>query len=87
MTSFWFTFTLQNMINMYLYIMSELIFIGEKSPEGGFVAKCVSASIFTQADSIEKLKEAIIEAVQCHFDDSIKRVIKLQFIKEEIIAA
>ena len=46
---------------MYLYIMSELIFIGEKSPEGGFVAKCVSASIFTQADSIEKLKEAIIE--------------------------
>ena len=72
---------------MYLYIMSELIFIGEKSPEGGFVAKCVSASIFTQADSIEKLKEAKIEAVQCHFDDEMKRVIKLQFIQEEIIAA
>ena len=43
--------------------------------------------IFTQADSIEKLKEAIIEAVQCHFDDEMKRVIKLQFIQEEIIAA
>ena len=67
--------------------MIELIFIAETSPDGGFVAKCVSESIITQADTIEELKEAIIEAVQCHFDDSIKRVIKLQFIKEEIIAA
>lgn len=72
---------------MYLQFMIELIFIAETSPDGGFVAKCVSESIITQADTIEELKEAIIEAVQCHFDDSIKRVIKLQFIKEEIIAA
>ena len=73
--------------NMYLHFMSELIFIAENCPEGGFIAKCVSESIFTQAGSLEELKEAIIEAVHCHFDDSIKRVIKLQFMKEEIIAA
>lgn len=39
---------------MYLQFMIELIFIAETSPEGGFLEKCVSASIFTQADYIEK---------------------------------
>lgn len=72
---------------MYLHFMSELIFIAENCPKGGFIAKCVSESFFTQADSLEELKEAIIEAVQCHFDDEMKRIIKLQTIQEQIIAA
>lgn len=67
--------------------MSELKFIAENSPEGGFIAKCVSESIITQADTIDQLKEAIIEAVHCHFDDNEKRTIKLQTTTEEIIAA
>lgn len=72
---------------MYLHFMIELIFIAESSPEGGFVAKCVSESIVTQAETIEELKEAIIDAVHCHFEDNKKRTIKLQTITEEIIAA
>jgi predicted RNase H-like HicB family nuclease len=72
---------------MYLQFMIELIFIAETSPDGGFVAKCVSESIITQADTIEELKEAIIDAIHCHFDDNEKRTIKLQTIREEIIAA
>jgi hypothetical protein len=36
---------------------------------------------------MEDLKNAIIEAVHCHFDDNEKRNIKLQIIKEEFIAA
>ncbi len=71
----------------YLHIMLELVFIAEECQDGGFVAKCVSESIITQANSLPELKEAIIDAVHCHFDDDQKRTIKLQIIKEEIIAA
>ena len=33
--------------------MSEIHFIVEKAPEGGFVARAMGADIFTEADSIE----------------------------------
>jgi len=41
-------------------------------PEGGFIAKGLGVSIYTQAESIPALKEAVIDAVSCHFDDDKK---------------
>jgi len=55
---------------------SEIIFVFEKSPEGGFEARALDHSIFTQADTFEDLKKEIQDAVCCHFDDGeTKRIV------------
>lgn len=59
----------------------------EESPEGGFIAKGLGVSIYTQADTIEALKTAVVDAVHCHYDDSKKRIIRLHIVREEVIAA
>lgn len=49
---------------------SELIFLIEESLDGGYEAKALGYSIFTQADSYDELKDNIKDAVQCHFDEN-----------------
>ena len=44
--------------------MNEIIFLVEESPEGGYTARGLGHSIFTEADTWEELKEA----VRCHFE-------------------
>jgi len=67
--------------------MDELIFLAEESAEGGFIAKGLGVSIYTQAETIEELKTALIDAVHCHFDDVKKRIIRLHIVKEEVVIA
>lgn len=67
--------------------MEEIIFLVEESPEGGYVAKGLNASIYTEADSMEQLRAAVKDAVNCHFDDKKKRIIRLHIVKDEIVAA
>jgi hypothetical protein len=67
--------------------MTEIIFIVEESPEGGFEARALGHSIFTEAESTEELKENIKEAVRCHFDEDFPKIIRLHYIKEEVFAA
>ena len=67
--------------------MNELIFLVEESDEGGFTAKGLGISIYTQAETYEALKVAVIDAVHCHFDDDKKRIIRLHIVSEEVIAA
>ncbi|MEQ8711575.1 MAG: 2-oxoisovalerate dehydrogenase [Cyclobacteriaceae bacterium] len=50
--------------------MSEIIFVVEESLDGGFEAKALGESIFTEAESLEELRTNIKEAVQCHFDEA-----------------
>lgn len=47
----------------------ELIFLIEDALEGGYTAKALGESIFTEGDTIEELKNNIREATICHFDD------------------
>jgi hypothetical protein len=49
--------------------MSELIFLVEEAPEGGYVARALGESIFTEADTVEELPDKVRDAVRCHFDD------------------
>lgn len=66
--------------------MKELIFLVEESLDGGYEARSLGPSIFTEADTLEDLKREIKDAVQCHFEvDEMPRVIRLHFIKEEVI--
>ena len=48
--------------------MFEIIFLVDEAEEGGYTARAVGHSIFTQGDSLEELKRNIQEAVECHFD-------------------
>jgi hypothetical protein len=67
---------------------SEIIFSVQESAEGGYEARALGYSIFTQADSIEELKTMIRDAVACHFANNEKpHVIRLHMVKDEVISA
>ncbi len=67
---------------------SEIIFAVEEAPEGGFVARALGHSIFTEADDLEALRDAVRDAVRCHFDDADRpKVIRLHLVREEVFAA
>ena len=67
---------------------SEIIFSIVESPEGGYEARALGFSIFSQADSLEELKTMIRDAVSCHFDAADKpSVIRLHKVKDGVIPA
>jgi hypothetical protein len=67
---------------------SEIIFSVQESPEGGYEARALGFSIFTQADTLDELKTMVRDAVSCHFDaDSKPSVIRLHMVKDEVIPA
>lgn len=49
--------------------MNELIFLVTPAPEGGYTARALGQSIFTEADTLAELRANIRDAVQCHFDE------------------
>ena len=50
-------------------MLKEIIFLVEEAPEGGYTAHALGYSIFSEADSWDELKEAIQDAVRCHFEE------------------
>jgi len=50
-------------------MVKEIIFLVEEAPEGGFAARALGYSIFTEADTWEELRDAVRDAVACHFED------------------
>ena len=50
--------------------MNEIVFLVEEAPEGGLTARALGASIFTEADTLEALRQAVRDAVACHYDDA-----------------
>jgi hypothetical protein len=68
--------------------LNEIIFLVEDAPEGGFSARALDASIFTDADDLSDLHQKVRDAVNCHFDPGDKpKMIRLHFVREEVIAA
>ena len=67
--------------------MNEIIFVVEEAPEGGYTARALGKSIFTEADDLTQLQDRVRDAVHCHFDAGQEpSVIRLHFVREEIIA-
>lgn len=67
--------------------MNEIFFIVEEAPEGGYIAKALGESIFTEADTLEELHSSVRDAVKCHFEESeVPKMIRLHFVHEEILA-
>lgn len=68
--------------------MSELVFVVEEAPEGGYIAKAVGTSIVTEADNLDELREQVRDAVRCHFDEgAAPQLIRLHYTRDEVIAA
>ncbi len=68
--------------------MNELIFLVEDAPEGGYTARALGQSIFTEADTLEELRFNIREAVECHYDEGqAPAVLRLHLVHEEVLAA
>jgi len=69
--------------------MTEIIFLVENDSEGGYTARAIGESIFTQADSIEELRELARDAVHCHYPDPQNRpkLIRLHIVSDEVIAS
>lgn len=66
--------------------MNEIIFIIEESKEGGFEARSLDYSIYTEAKDMESLKEAVKDAVVCHFGkENAPKLIRLHLVKDELI--
>ena len=67
---------------------SEIIFVVEEAAEGGYTAHALSASIVTEADTLNELCEEIRDAVRCHFEDADRpAVIRLHVVRDEVIPA
>jgi dephospho-CoA kinase len=67
--------------------VSEIIFLVEDSLDGGYEARALGASIFTEAETLAALKEAVRDAVRCHFaEEDRPRVIRLHLVRDELIS-
>lgn len=67
--------------------MNEILFLVEEAPEGGFIARALGQSIFTEADDLETLHQQVRDAVHCHFEEGkAPQMIRLHFTREEVIA-
>jgi hypothetical protein len=67
--------------------VAKIVFLIEEAPEGGYTAKALGYSIYTEADTWEALKIAIQDAVECHFDEDQKpKIIRLHYLREEVMS-
>ena len=68
--------------------MSEKIFVVEKDLEGGFNARALGYSIFTQGEDMTELKNNIKDALKCHFEmeKDVPRIIRLHMVTEEVFS-
>jgi len=68
--------------------MSEIVFLVEEDPEGGYSARALDESIFTEGGTEAELKSNVKDALRCHFDDEseIPPVIRLHFVRDQIIS-
>ena len=68
-------------------VTAEIMFEVTEAVEGGFDARALGYSIFTQGEDWDDLKTMVRDAVLCHFgDEGDPKVVRLHFVKDEAIA-
>jgi hypothetical protein len=66
---------------------TEIIFLVDEAPEGGYEAHALGHSIHTEADTLPELRAMLQDAVRCHFEDTERpAVIRLHLVHDEVIA-
>ena len=68
--------------------MTEIVFLVEDDPEGGYTARGLGEAIFTQAEDMKSLEAQVRDAVRCHFGESTAqpKAIRLHLVRDEVIA-
>ena len=67
---------------------TEVVFVVQEAPEGGYTARSVNHAIFTEADTLEELPANVRDAVHCHFEEGRRpKLIRLHYVRDEVIAA
>lgn len=65
----------------------EVIFLVEEAPEGGYTARALRHSIFTEGENLDEIRAAVRDAVRCHFEDKdMPLMIRLHIVKDEVMA-
>ncbi len=63
------------------------MFVVDEAPEGGFTARAVGDSIFTEAATLDALRVNVRQAVECHFEaGQAPKLIRLHIVRDEILA-
>jgi len=65
----------------------ELIFEVRDAEEGGFNARALGYSIFTQADDWDELRANVVEATSLFFEGEAvqPRLLQLHYVRDELI--
>lgn len=65
----------------------ELIFETRDAEEGGYCARALGHSIFTQGETWDELRGNVLEAVSLHFAEAIvrPRLVQMHYVKDELI--
>lgn len=66
---------------------TEILFLVEEADEGGYIARSLTYPIYTQADTLDDLREMVRDAVVCHFGDTpTPALIRFHIVKDVVIA-
>lgn len=66
----------------------EIIFLVEEDPEGGYMARAIGESIFSQGETLAEIREMVKDAVHCHFEENERpQLIRLHIVRDEVIAS
>ena len=64
----------------------EIIFLVEELVEGGYEARALGYSIYTEAETYEEIKTAVRDAVYCHFEkEDMPQLIRFHCIRGEVV--
>jgi hypothetical protein len=65
----------------------ELIFEVRDADEGGYNARALGHSIFTQGETWDELRANVLEATSVHFEEEgvQPRLVQLHYVKDELI--
>jgi len=68
--------------------MNDIVFEVTQEADGGFVAECLTESIFSQADSWDELRRNVHDAVNAFFFDQEQKParIRLHLVRDEVLA-
>jgi hypothetical protein len=68
--------------------VTEILFVVEEAAEGGFSARAMGCSIFTQAGSMDALKVEVRDAVRCHVEEGeAPLIMRLHLVRHDVMVA
>jgi len=65
---------------------NEIVFKVVESLDGGYEAKAIGHSIFTQCDEYDELPAMLRDAVKCHFSqDEMPTSIRIHLVEDKVV--